>query len=108
VGGKKALFLYVGSRGNFDLSDPVCVMAVLLSGAEWLQGCLVIFYLVIVLMIVLITVIIKHNSSQWHIIINEDENKDEDGRLQQGRAPISNFSGQRYAFYGDFRLKCGS
>ena len=30
----KALFLYVCSRENFDLSLPICVMAVLLSGAE--------------------------------------------------------------------------
>jgi hypothetical protein len=79
-------------------------MAVLLSGAEWLQGCVVIFYFVIILMIVLITVIIKYNLSQWHIIINDDE----DGRLQQGRAHIDNFSGQRYVLYGDFRLKYGS
>jgi len=69
-------------------------------GQKWLQDCVVIFYLVIVLIIV----ILKYNLSQWHIIISEDE----DGRLQQGRERINKFSVQRYVFYGDFRLKCGS
>jgi len=93
-GKNKALFPYVGSRGNFDLSLPVCVMAVLLSGAEVaarLCGN------------ILLIVIIKYNLLQWHTIINEDE----DGRLQQSRERINNFSGQRYVFYGDFRLKYG-
>jgi len=69
-------------------------MAVLLSGAEVaarLCGN------------ILLIVIIKYNLLQWHTIINEDE----DGRLQQSRERINNFSGQRYVFYGDFRLKYG-
>jgi hypothetical protein len=45
----------------------------------------------------------KYNFLQWYTIINEDE----DERLQQSREHINNFSGQRYVFYGDFRLKYG-